>query len=104
MLKTEIPNDLLADVKNYLNITWEDEKEDEKVKNYITSGTAYLDHKGGEVLDYITPGLSRTLLFEYARYMRDSALEVFENNYHSLILAMQNERAVARFVQNTSEG
>lgn len=103
MLKKNIPDTLLADVKNYLNITWNDDNEDDKVKEYIASGSMYLDNKGGEVLDYLSDGLPRTLLFEYARYMRDSALEVFENNYRSLIMAMQSERAVARYVQNTEK-
>ena len=34
---------------------------------------------------------------EYVRYARDSALEVFETNYQSLILTMQNERRVSAY-------
>ena len=36
------------------------------------------------------------MLFEYVRYARDSALDVFENNYTSMILAMQHERRVCQ--------
>lgn len=85
---------LLAQVKNSLDITWEDDGTDEKVLNWIDSGAAYLDGKRGEAGDYLATGLPRTLLFEYARYARDAALDVFENNYQSLILAMQNGRKV----------
>lgn len=51
----------------------------------------YLDGKGGTPLDYDADGMPRTLLMEYVRYARDSALDVFENNYQALILGMQQE-------------
>ena len=101
MQRSDIPPALLADVKNYLNITWDDEATDEKVRGLIASATVYLDSKGGGTLDYESDGLPRTLMMEYARYMRDEALDVFENNYTSMILAMQNERLVQSSVEST---
>lgn len=88
---------LLADVENHLNITWQDEATDRKIRNLVQSGIAYLNGKLGEAGDYLSPGQPRTLLFEYVRYARDEALDVFENNYQSLILSMQHERQVAAF-------
>lgn len=38
---------------------------------------------------------------EYVRYARDEALDVFENNYTALILAMQNEGAVKAYAEST---
>ena len=101
MQRADIPPALLAAVKNYLNITWDDETTDEKVRGLIASATVYLDSKGGGTLDYESDGLPRTLMMEYARYMRDEALDVFENNYTSMILAMQNERLVQSSVEST---
>ena len=101
MKRTEVSDQLLADVKNYLNITWDDEATDEKVRGLIASATVYLDSKGGGTLDYESDGLPRTLMMEYARYMRDEAMDVFENNYTSMILAMQNERLVQSSVEST---
>ena len=95
---------LLADVKNYLNITWDDDATDNKISGIILSGQTYLDSKHGDSADYLQAGLARTLLFEYARYMRDGALDVFENNYASMILAFQNERAVTSYVEGTIQG
>lgn len=89
-----LPDGLLADVKNYLNITWEDEATDTKVSGLIASGMVYLNLKYGEEADYTADGMPRTLLMEYVRYARDSALDVFENNYQALLLGMQNERLV----------
>lgn len=94
MQRENIPESLLADVKNYLNITWDDEATDAKVSGLIASGMVYLNLKYGEEADYTADGLPRTLLMEYVRYARDSALDVFENNYQALLLGMQNERLV----------
>lgn len=94
MKRTEIPAQLLSDVKNFLNITWDDDETDKKLCSLIASASVYLDGKAGEVNDYEEDGMPRTLLFEYVRYARDDALDVFENNYTALILTMQNERLI----------
>ena len=94
MQRTEVPADLLKSVKNYLNITWSDPATDDNVRGMIASASVYLDGKGGGTLDYEEDGIPRTLLMEYVRYMRDSALDVFESNYTALILGMQNERLI----------
>ena len=101
MRRMHIPAELLADVKNYLNITWDDDATDSKIRGLIGAAMAYLDGKGGPYLDYEDDGLPRTLMMEYVRYARDEALDVFENNYMSMILAMQNERAVAAYVESS---
>lgn len=95
MTRNTIPPELLADVENYLNITWNDTATDNKISGLIASASAYLDSKLGSAADYTADGLPRTLLFEYVRYARDSALDVFETNYRSMILAMQNEGVTA---------
>lgn len=97
MPAAEVSAELLEDVKNYLDITWTDDATDRKTKNFIRSGMAYLNDKLGEAADYTSDGDPRTLLFEYVRYVRDGALDVFENNYMSLILAMQNGRKVKQY-------
>lgn len=101
MTRAEVSAQLLADVENYLNITWQDEATDLKVGGLIASASVYLDKKCGGVQDYDADGLPRTLLFEYVRYARDEALDVFENNYLSLILAMQNESKVNAYVESS---
>lgn len=94
MTRQTVPAALLADVKNYLNITWDDEATDAKIKGLIASAAAYLDGKLGGQPDYEADGMPRTLLMEYVRYARDSALDVFESNFLALILTAQNERLV----------
>lgn len=94
---------LLADIKNYLDITWDDQATDDKIRGLILSGIAYLDSKRGIPSDYFTAGFPQTMLKEFVRYARDNALDVFENNYLSLILAMQNESAVNAYVETTEQ-
>lgn len=90
----EIDLVLFGDIKADQGITWEDPITDQKLANHAALGMAYLDEKLGTAGDYQAPGLPRMLLFEYVRYARAGALDVFEHNYLSLILAMQSKRRV----------
>ena len=88
---------LLADVKTNLPVTWDDASTDARLSQLIQLGAAYLDDKRGAPADYTVPGYPRQLLFEYVRYARDEALDVFEANYLSMILAMRHERMVSEY-------
>ena len=101
--RNALPAGLLEDVKNQLDVTWSDEATDRKYEGYIAQGMAYLDKKLG-ASDYTADGDPRTLLMEYVRYARDHALDVYENNYRSLILGAQHDREVMRFVEGTLQG
>ena len=96
----ELPEGLLDDIKVYLQITWDDNVTDQRVTGFIEDGMAYLDDKLGKAGDYTSPGYPRTLLKEYCRYARDAALDVFENNYQSQILARQGNRGVMNLVES----
>lgn len=90
---------LLADINNHLDNTWRDEARDKKVLGFIRSGMVYLNDKLGQKADYEADGYPRTLLFEFVRYARDGAMDLFETNYKSMILAMQNQKAVSDYAQ-----
>lgn len=93
---------LLTDIKAYLDITWTDEATDKKVTNFIAQGMFFINDKLGSQGDFLVEGYPRTLLFEYVRYARDEALDVFETNYQSMILAMQNNRKVKDYAAKAS--
>lgn len=99
--RTAIPAALLADVKNYLNITWDDLATDERIRGLIASATADLDDYAGEELDYMSDGLPRTLMMDHVRYARDEALDVFENNYRTQLVRLRNRRRVTGYVEST---
>ena len=94
------PPSLLDDIKRYLDITWDDARTNQKIEELIADGKAYLDDKRGAPGDYESPGYPRTLLKEYVRYARDAALDVFENNYQCMILAMQNQKGVQDYADS----
>lgn len=98
--RTAIPAALLADVKNYLNITWNDLATDERIRGLIASATADLDDYAGEELDYMSDGLPRTLMMDHVRYARDEALDVFENNYRTQLVRLRNRRRVTGYVES----
>lgn len=102
MASSTMDDALLSDVKLYVGITWEEEGTDRNVRNLINLGIAYIDDKLGAAGDYAADGFPRTLLFEYVRYARDGALDVFETNYLSMILAMQNDRSVKQYAEKNA--
>ena len=101
MSQLQVSDALFEDIKVHIDYTWQDDSLDRKYRGYIRDGMAYVNGKYGEPADYESDGLPRTLLFEYVRYARDGALDVFENNYMSMILAMQNDKAVKRHEEKT---
>lgn len=101
--RNNLPAGLLSDIENYLNITWSDEETDKKISGLIASGMVYLNGKYGESADYTQDGWPRTLIMEYVRYARDSALDVFENNYQAQLLGMQNERLVSAYAVESTD-
>ena len=100
--RKELPAGLLDEIKNFLDITWEDEATDKKYSGLIASGMNYLNEKAGDELDYGADGDGLTLLREYVRYARDGALDVFENNYLHLLISMQNNRRVKAYAAQTA--
>ena len=79
---------LLDDVESYLNITWQDDKTDNKIKGYINRGMKRLQDVAGASLDFTAEDLPRSLLLDYCRYAYSQALEVFEKNFQAELLEL----------------
>lgn len=101
-VRDNIPPELLDAVKNYINVTWSDEATDKNIGGLIASGMVYLRSKLGADEEFLEDGIPRSLLFDYVRYMRDGALDIFESNYRSLIITAINERRVQRYEQEVA--
>ena len=82
----EIAETLLPDVKDYLHITWQDEKTDKTVTGYINRGMKRLQDIAGASLDFTKEDLPRSLLLDYCRYANSQALEVFEKNFEAALM------------------
>ena len=89
---------LLDAVRNYLDITWNDDAGDEKLSGIVARGMKYLDNVAGEALDYMVEEKPRELLMDYCRYVRSNALDEFQQNYLPELLTLQNQKEVARYV------
>ena len=76
-----LPDGLLDDAKNALDITWDDQSTDRKLEGILERGIKYIDDKAGAELDYSEEGNHRELLFEYARYARDGKFSEFLTAY-----------------------
>ena len=80
---------LLEDVKNYLDITYEDPDGDMKLCGIIQRGEANLNKVAGKEQDYEKEGLPRALLFDYCRYARNNVLELFKENFQSELVVLR---------------
>ena len=82
---------LLQDIKDYLHITWDDEKTDTTLTGMIKRGMKKLDDIAGLNLDFTIEDSPRELLFDYVRYANSQALEVWEKNFQSELLSLHLE-------------
>lgn len=94
---------LLDDVKNYLDITWDDADTDTKLTGIIARGKDYIDRVAGASLDYETEGQPKALLYDYCRYARSNALEVFQENYLSELLSLQMYQEVEDYETESTD-
>ena len=90
---------LLADVKNYLDITWKDEQADVKLKGMIKRGMDAISGKIGEC-DFYEETQERALLFDYVMYARVGELPQFWKNYTTEIVSLQIDRKVKKYAGN----
>lgn len=84
----DVPDILLADARNYLDITWADGDGDVKLRGILARGMGYLDHAAGMALDYGEGTAHRALLLDYVRYVRAGALQDFGRDFASELLGL----------------
>lgn len=99
---------LLGKIKSFLNISWQDTETDTEITDFINSSIRYLDETAGAELDYLlTPSreiktsqadkiyntmsyLGQDLLKNRVFYLREKALDDFESNYRTSLVALFN--------------
>lgn len=90
---------LLDDVKNYLDITWDDPAGDQKIMGMIRRGMAALKGKIGEC-DFYEETQERALLFDYVMYARAGEIPQFWENYKPDIISLQIARRIDAYAGN----
>ena len=84
---------LLKELKNYLDITWEDSSGDEKILGMMKRGEAAISGKIGKC-DFSKDTPEKALLFVYVMYERSGELDQFWKNYKEEIISLQIDRKV----------
>jgi len=78
---------LLIEVKSYLHITWDEEDQD--IQKMIDRAISYFKSIVGQDVDFVEDGQNRQLLLDRCRYVRNHAVEEFEENFGSEIRNLQ---------------
>lgn len=90
---------LLSEIKNYLDITWDDSLGDEKMLGMIKRGMAAISGKVG-ACDFCGETQEKALLFDYVMYARAGEIPQFWKNYRSEILSLQIERKAEAYAED----
>lgn len=91
-------NELLLELKNYLNITWIDVDTDLKIEGIGIRGMKYMEVIAGNTLDFEVEDKPKELLFEYCRYVWSDAFNEFQVNYMAELLSLQQAEQVKAYV------
>lgn len=89
--------ELLSEVKLYLNIRYDDPDEDQKVQGFIERGKSLINKYAGTELNYNEEEPHKQLLFDYCRYARSQATEMFEKNYLHDLVALREQEEVKNY-------
>lgn len=80
---------MLDELKNYLNITWDDTATDIKVGGILTRAETILNNYSGYEIDFDADNSAKQLLFDCCRYIWNNAYEDFVKNFQSDLVALR---------------
>lgn len=95
-----VTKELLGEVKNFLDITWEDPDSEKKLSGIIRRGMLRINDICGTVYDYspeTQDAAAKELLLNYVMYARANALDEFMQNYASEFNRLQLIQEAERF-------
>lgn len=95
-------NVLLGDIKNYLEITWDDSLGDEKIAGMVKRGMAAISGKIG-ACNFYEETQERALLFDYVMYARAGEISQFWQNYKEEIISLQLDRKVDAYAADQQQ-
>lgn len=90
---------LLQEVKDHINITWDEEETDRKLKGMIEDAKCILDYKLGAKIDYTIPGMEHNLFLNYCMYAYNNCTNEFDSNYFNEIMQLRQKYEVINYVQ-----
>lgn len=93
---------LLPEIKNFLDITWNDEDLEKKLTGIIARGINAINKVGGGTLDYLIEDNPKSLLFAYVMYTREKRQNEFWVDYKTEIIGLQTDEGVKRYEQRSA--
>lgn len=87
---------LFEEIKRDNGYRWTDEFTDSQLQDYTDDGKAYLSGYAND-LDFVQPGVAKSLLKAYVRYrVAGAPILEFENNYRKELVRLSNKGMVQR--------
>lgn len=81
---------MFDELKNYLNVTYQDTDVDNKLTGILDNATHYIKEIACEVdIDFNDDLSAKQLLFDCARYMYNNAFEDFYKNFQQDLTALR---------------
>lgn len=97
----DVTSELLKDTKDKLYVSWSDN--DEQIKKIILRASKYIQSKITQELSFAPDSEEYELMLERCRYDWNNALDEFEKNYSSGILALIQSYALKDWRDNNVE-
>lgn len=97
----DVTSELLKDTKDKLYVSWSDN--DEQIKKIILRASKYIQSKITQELSFTPDSEEYELMLERCRYDWNNALDEFEKNYSSEILAFIQSYALKDWRDNNVE-
>ena len=88
---------LLQEVKDKLNITWDEEETNRKLEGIINDAIATLNWKLGDRIDYSIEGQEHNLFLNYCMYAYNNCTNEFDDNYFNEIMQLRQKYEVLNY-------
>ncbi|SFJ33316.1 Phage gp6-like head-tail connector protein [Terrisporobacter glycolicus] len=90
---------LLQELKEHLNITWDEEETNRKLERIINDAILTLNWKLGAKIDY-SEGQEHNLFLNYCMYAYNNCTNEFDSNYFNEIMQLRQKYEVINYEEN----
>lgn len=80
---------MFNELKNYLDITWNDPATDEKLQGILNRATSVLNNYAGSEIDFSANENEKQLLFDCCRYIYNNVFEEFKINFSAELITLR---------------
>lgn len=94
---------LLQELKDKLNITWDEEETDRKLERIINDSEHILNWKLGAKIDYSIEGQEHNLFLNYCMYAYNNCTNEFDDNYFNEIMQIRQKYEVLNYEQENEQ-